>query len=158
MNSTQVSADLAAAIKSERAGVEALVGVLEAERHALSHGHTDGLAETASRKRELLLHIAHLGDARNRLLQRAGASPDRRGMESWLAAHGDEATRSAWHGFLEVAQKAHRLNKDNGVFVDAHMRANQHALQALMSAGAAVSTYGPGGRMSAMSSRTLASA
>ena len=158
MNPTQVSAELAAAIKSERAGVQALVEVLEAERNALSHGHTDSLAETASRKRELLLHIAHMGEVRNRLLERGGATADRRGMESWLAAHGDEATRTAWHAFLEVAHKAHRLNKDNGVFIDAHMRANQHALQALMSAGAAISTYGPGGRVNAMSSRTLASA
>ena len=49
---TQLSAQLAASIRSERAGVQALVEVLTVERNALGHGHTDSLTETASRKRE----------------------------------------------------------------------------------------------------------
>ena len=159
MSLTQVSAELAAAIKSERAGVQALVEVLEIERQALTEGHTDRLSETASRKRELLLHIAHTGEHRNRLLERMGLTADRRGVESWLKTGADRAAQAEWHAFLEIAQKAQRLNRDNGVFIDASMRANQHALQSLMSAGSAVSTYGPGGRsMSPVASRSLASA
>jgi flagella synthesis protein FlgN len=157
---TQVSVQLAASIRSERTGVQALVETLTVERNALAHGHTDSLAETASRKRELLLHIAHLGDQRTRLLERSGFAADRRGMDNWLVANDPAGVaRAEWNALLELTQKAHRLNKENGAFIDAGMRANQHALQALMSAGANASTYGASGRtVSSVGSRTLASA
>jgi flagellar biosynthesis/type III secretory pathway chaperone len=106
-----------------------------------------------------LLHVAHTGELRNRLLERMGLTADRRGMESWLKTGADAPAQAEWRAFLEIAQKAQRLNRDNGVLIDASMRANQHALQSLMSAGAATSTYGPGGRsMSPIASRALASA
>ena len=157
---TQVSVQLAASIRSERTGVQALVETLTVERNALANGHTDSLAETASRKRELLLHIAHLGDQRMRLLERSGFATDRRGMDNWLVANDPNGVaRAEWNALLELTQKAHRLNKENGAFIDAGMRANQHALQALMSAGAAASTYGASGRtVSSVQSRALASA
>lgn len=157
---TQLSAQLAASIRSERAGVQALVEVLTVERNALVHGLTDSLTETASRKRELLLHIAHLGDQRARLLARSGFAADRHGMENWLVANDPNAVaRTEWKALLELIQKAHRLNQENGAFIDAGMRANQHALQALMSAGASASTYGATGRAtSPVASRALASA
>lgn len=157
---SQISVQLAASIRSERTGVQALVEVLTVERNALAQGHTDRLTETASRKRELLLHIAHLGDQRTRLLERSGFSADRRGMENWLLANDPNGVaRAEWNALVELTQKAHRLNQENGAFIDAGMRANQHALQALMSAGAAASTYGASGRsLSPVSSRSLASA
>src|SRR4051812_13126784 len=144
---SQAAAQLAASIRSERAGVQALVEALTVERKALVDGHTDQLANTAVRKRELLLHIAHLGEQRNRVLERSGFAADRRGMENWLVANDSGGiARAEWNALLELSQQAHRLNKENGVFIDAGMRANQHALQALMNAGAAASTYGATGR------------
>jgi flagellar biosynthesis/type III secretory pathway chaperone len=152
-------ADLTAAVRSERVSVQALVEVLTEERQVLSTGDVDRLGDSAARKRELLLHIAHLGEQRNRLLERCGASADRRGMENLLAANpGAHEPRAEWEGLLEVAQKAHRLNQENGAFIDAGMRANQQALSVLMSAASA-GTYGPGGRaLNPLSSRSLASA
>ena len=157
---TQLAAQLAATIRSERAGVQALVEALTAERNALVNGHTDQLAETALRKRELLLHVAHLGDLRNRVLERSGFAADRRGMENWLVANDAAgAARAEWNALVELTRSAHRLNKENGAYIDAGMRANQHALQALMSAGAAASTYGATGRATnPYASRSLASA
>jgi flagella synthesis protein FlgN len=154
------SAELSAGIRSERAGIQALVEVLTDERAALSRGDTDHLADLASRKRELLLNIAHLGEQRNRLLERDGVTADRRGMESWLEAHDQGGTaRADWHALIELTHSAHRLNQENGVFIDAGMRSNQEALQALMSAGPVNETYGPGGRsMRPRLSRPLASA
>ena len=157
---SQPAAQLAALIRSERAGVQALVEALAIERDALAHGTTDGLAESAARKRELLLHVAHLGDQRTRMLERSGFAADRRGMENWLMANDPNGVaRAEWTSLLELTQKAHRLNQENGAFIDAGMHANQHALQALMSAGAAASTYGATGRaLSPVGSRSLASA
>jgi flagella synthesis protein FlgN len=157
---SQPSAQLAASIQSERAAIQALLEVLTAERETLKAGDTDSLTDTAPRKRELLLHIAHLGEQRNRLLERSGASADRRGMESWLQANDrDGVARGEWRALMELTQAAHRLNQENGAFIQAGMRANQQALQALMNASAAASTYGPGGRsVSPVASRTLASA
>ena len=151
--------DLAAAIRSERAGVEALVEVLAAERLALGLGDTDRLAEMAPRKRELLLHIAHLGEQRNRLLESCGASADRRGMERLLEANADAATsRLEWNALIELTQNAHRLNQENGAFIEAGMRANQQALAVLTSTAQPSGTYGPSGRSISFSSRSLASA
>jgi flagella synthesis protein FlgN len=151
---------LVTAIRSERAGIQALVDVLTEERNALREGQLDRLAEFAPRKRELLLHIAHLGEQRNRLLERAGVSADRRGMETWLVMHDAAGSvRADWQALLQLTQTAHALNQENGIYIDAGMRANQQALQALMSAGSANSTYGPGGRsVSPLGSRALASA
>ena len=157
---TQASAQFAATIRSERAGVQALVDALTVERNALTEGHTDRLAEIALRKRELLLHIAHLGDARSRVLERSGFPADRRGMDNWLVANDPTGTaRAEWNALLELTQKAHRLNKENGVYIAANLRANQHALQALMNAGRSSAIYGATGRaLSPYASRTLASA
>lgn len=157
---TKSPALLAAAMSSECAGIQALLDVLTHERSGLERGDTDSLAQTAARKRELLLHIAHVGEQRNRLLEASGVAADRRGMEAWLTANdASGAIRAQWNALLELARSAHRLNHENGIFIEAGMRANQQALQSLMSAGATTSTYGPGGRsVSPLSSRTLASA
>jgi flagella synthesis protein FlgN len=153
--------DLASALRSERVGVQALMEVLEAERQALASGDADRLTDTAPRKRELLLHIAHLGEQRNRLLERCGVTADRRGMERLLEANAHAGDcRGEWDALLEMSQKAHRLNQENGAYIEAGMRANQQALSVLTSAAASASgTYGPMGRsVSAFSSRTYASA
>ena len=152
-------ADLAAALRSERVSVQALVEVLTEERQLLAIGDVDRVGDIASRKRELLLHIGHLGGQRNRLLERCGASPDRRGMDSLLAANPNaHEPRAEWQALVEIAQKAHRLNQENGIFIEAGMRANQQALSLLVSASAP-GTYGPGGRtMNPLSPRSLASA
>ena len=150
---------LAAAVKSERGGVQALLETLAEERQLLGTGDADRLADTASRKRELLLQLAQLGDQRNRLLRRAGFSPDGQGMRALLdhpAAGGELQTE--WQLLIELTQRARRLNEENGIFIEAGMRANQQAFSTLVSA-ASGNTYGPGGRtVSPLSSRTLASA
>ena len=154
-------ADFSAAIRSERAGVEALVDTLVIERHALVSGETDRVADLAPRKRELLLHIAHMGEQRNRLLERCGFSTDRTGMERLLAANSAALdARAEWNALLEVTQKAHRLNQENGAFIEAGMRANQQALSVLTAAcRSTVGTYGATGRaMNNLGSRSLASA
>ena len=153
--------DLAGALRSERSGVQALVEVLSAERQALAAGDADRLADIAPRKRELLLHIAHLGEQRNRLLERCGVSADRAGMERLLDANGHASEcRDEWRALLEVTQQAHRLNQENGAHIEAGMRANQQALSVLTSAArSAAGTYGPGGRsVNPFGSRSYASA
>ena len=153
-------AELAATIKSERAGVEALVEELSAERQALVDGDADRVADRAPRKRELLLHIAHMGEARNRMLERCNVSADRKGMERLLATLApNDVIRSEWRGLIEITQRAHRLNHENGIFIDAGMRSNQQALAVLSSAASASGTYGAHGRaLNTLASRSLASA
>ena len=161
MNAKQPSsADLTAAVKSERAGVAALVEVLRAERSALEAGETDRVGDLAPRKRELLLHIAHTGEGRNRLLERCGATPDRRGMDRLLEANpGATECRTEWRALLDLTVEAQRLNHENGAYIDAHMRANQQALQVLASASRSAGTYSAAGRATnPLGSRSLASA
>ena len=153
-------AELAATLKSERDGVQALIEELSRERAALEAGNADVAADHAPRKRELLLHIAHMGEARNRMLERCGATPDRRGMERLLGTLSEtDAIRAEWRGLIEAAQLAQRLNHENGIFIDAGMRANQQALAVLASASSRSGTYGAHGRtVNSLSSRALAQA
>lgn len=155
----RASADIAAALAAERAGVEALVAVLTAEREALGAGHTDALEQSAPRKRELLIAIAQADEQRNRLLARIGAGSGRQSMEKWLAGDPQRTARENWHALLGLTERARRLNQDNGAFLNAEMHANQQALSALLAAARSTSVYGPGGRtLNPLSSRPLASA
>ena len=154
-------AEFSAALRSERAGVEALVEALAIERHALAAGETDRVADLAPRKRELLLHIAHMGESRNRLLERCGFPANRSGMERLLAANSAAVdARAEWTALLESTLKAHRLNQENGAFIEAGMRANQQALAVLTAACRPMGgTYSAAGRaVGALTSRSLASA
>lgn len=154
------SADIPAALAEERAGVEALVAVLAAEREALGAGETDRLETLAPRKRELLVAVAACEQRRARLLQRCVAGTGRKAMEAWLAANkAERGALESWRALLELAQRAQRLNLENGAFINAGMHANQQALSALLSAARSTSVYGPGGHtVNPLSSRPLASA
>ncbi len=159
MTSSFPAGALTAAIRSERAGVQALLEALTEERQLLTDGNTDLLTETGSRKRELLLDIGRLGDQRNRLLRQYGINPDSRGIRALL--DGPAATdelRAEWQLLVQTARQARQLNDANGFIIADSMRANQQALSVLLSAGS-TGTYGPGGRtMNPLSSRTLGSA
>ena len=146
-------------VRSERASLQALLETLANERQLLTTGDTDRLTDVGSRKRELLLQLAQLGEQRNRLLRKAGVSLDGRGMRALLDhATATDELRTEWGLLIEITQKAQQLNEENAVFIEAGMRSNQHALSVLISA-ASGNTYGPGGRtVNPLASRTLASA
>jgi flagellar biosynthesis/type III secretory pathway chaperone len=150
---------LAATLKSERAGMQALFEILTAERTLLESGQTDRLVEIADRKRGLLLHVANLGDYRKRLLEHAGVRADRSGFHAPPQVSDTfREARAEWQALVDLTEKARRLNNENGIHIEAGMRSNQHALSVLMSA-VPNSTYGPGGRTSnPLSSRPLTSA
>ena len=157
---TSSAAKLKADLQAERATIEALVAILEQEREALVQGHTDRLTPVVTRKRELLLHTAHLGEQRNRMLEQSGMSADRSGMERWLQVHDQNGIAQAeWRALITITKHAEELNRRNGIYIDASARANQQALQALLCACAAAGTYSSTGRaVNPLSSRSLASA
>jgi flagellar biosynthesis/type III secretory pathway chaperone len=136
--------------------MQALCDALVEERAVLASGESDRLTDIAARKRGLLLHVANLGEHRKRLLERAGYRADRAGIRDALL--GSAEVRPEWEALVDVTRKAHRLNQENGVHIEAGMRTNQHALSVLMSA-VPTPTYGPGGRASnPLSPRSLTSA
>jgi flagella synthesis protein FlgN len=150
---------LAATIKSERAGMQSLFGILTEERALLESGETDRLLQLAERKRGLLLHVANLGEHRKRLLEHAGVRADRAGLDATLNASADMGeARAEWQALLQLTEQARRLNQANGIHIEAGMRSNQQALSVL-TAAVPEPTYGPGGRTSnPLSSRPLTSA
>jgi flagellar biosynthesis/type III secretory pathway chaperone len=150
---------IAALVRAERAGVQALLEALSAERQLLAEGDTDRLTEIGVRKRELLLNIAQLGEQRNRLLHRQGVSSDSRSLRAFMNnTAATEELRAEWRMLLDTTEQARRLNDANGLIIEAGMRTNQQALSMLLSA-ASGGTYGPGGHTTnPLSSRSLASA
>ena len=150
---------LAAAIRSERAGVQALVHALTEERQLLTECNTDPLTEMGARKRALLLDIARLDDQRNRMLRQHGISAEGRGLGAVIdSPAATNEIRAEWQLLIETTRQARQLNEANGLIIADGMRANQQALSVLLSAGSA-GTYGPGGRtLNPLSSRTLGSA
>jgi len=133
----------------EVAALESFVAVLRREQDLLAAGDTERLLALIEEKTALANRLGALAQARETHLVRAGLNAGREGMESWLARHGTLAQRSTWDKLLKLATEARALNETNGRLIGLHMRHNQQAFAALMSATDRAMTYGPDGQQTA---------
>ncbi|MET0981258.1 MAG: flagellar protein FlgN [Telluria sp.] len=132
----------------EHERIEALVELMKQEQQFLVSADADGLAQLTPRKVALVQELAQLSRERHATLGRAGFAGSEAGMEPWLAAHGDEAARSAWTGLLARTAEAKELNRVNGMLINRQMAHNQTVLNALRTptGGADQSLYGAKGQ------------
>lgn len=130
---------------------QALLRLLKEEQAALVHGDVDLLFQLAARKSELLQTLGELGAERARALSASGHEDNTAGMNAWLEqTDADTETRAHWHGLLELAREAERMNRDNGILIDTLLRHNQQALSTLHQAASPDGKlYGPDGQISA---------
>lgn len=146
MNDDVTGAGFAVALQLERDAVKAFVAILQREQEALVEGEIERLEALGSCKAQTARQLADLAERRNRCLVSQGLTPDREGMEAWLANGSGAKAAAAWRDLLRQMQAARQLNRTNGEMIAARLRHNQQALAALQDAAGAASLYGPQGQ------------
>ena len=137
-----------ATLPLEHERIAALVELMKQEQQLLVAADADGLQELTPRKVALVQELAQLSRERHAALGGAGFTPAEAGMEPWLAAQGDAATRSAWSQLLALTSEAKELNRVNGMLINRQMAHNQTVLTALRTptASAESTLYGAKGQ------------
>jgi flagella synthesis protein FlgN len=137
-----------ATLPAEHERMTALVELMKQEQQFLVAADADGLAGITPRKVALVQELAQLSRERHGALGNACFLTSEAGMEPWLAAHGDEAARSAWTGLLALTAEAKELNRVNGMLINRQMAHNQTVLNALRTPAAApeATLYGAKGQ------------
>lgn len=139
--------------------IREFIALLQREQELLKTGDTEALLPLIETKTSLANRLAALAQGREGFLKRQGLAGGRAGMEVWLERHGNPAQRKAWQTLLELAAEARDLNITNGKLIGLHMRHNQQAFAALMSATDRAMTYGPDGQQTTgLGGRILGSA
>lgn len=133
-------------LEREAREAAAFVELLKKEQAMLVDGNVDGLLPLVDQKSAFTTRLGELGDARERIINGAGAGSGRSGMETYLARQpADKALRSRWETLLAVASEAQALNQTNGKLIRLHLQHNQQAMNTLLAAANQATTYGPDG-------------
>jgi flagella synthesis protein FlgN len=137
-----------ATLTFEHQRIDALVELMKQEQQLLVAADADALAELTPRKVALVQELAQLSRERHAALGNAGFAASEAGMEPWLAAHGDEAVRTAWSALLARTAEAKELNRVNGMLINRQMAHTQTVLNALRTptGGAESGLYGAKGQ------------
>lgn len=126
-----------ATLTSEHERIAALVDLMKQEQQLLVAADADALGELTPRKVALVQELAQLSRQRHGALGAAGFIAAEAGMEPWLAARGDDASRAAWSQLLAATAEAKELNRVNGMLLNRQMAHNQTVLNALRTPTAA---------------------
>jgi flagella synthesis protein FlgN len=151
----------AAVLEQERERVREFLELLEQEQAALVAGDHDDLMAFTEQKAARILDLRRISDARSRLLASHGLRADKDGMSAWIECHGDEPIRRLWGEIKTLAAQVRAANDINGALVAARLKHNQASIAALQTAARnGCGVYGPDGgtRLTASTTRALASA
>lgn len=143
-------------LEDESALLCGFIEILAQEQEALKRGDIDPLPELNARKTELVEKLNGCEAARNQQLAGAGHTPDRSGMNSWLAGLQDHTvTATRWERFLELAAEARRLNDLNGQLIALRLQATSDAISTLTAQARSTSLYGPDGQQTPSTGRRV---
>ncbi len=157
--STLAALSIDTLLAEERALVRAVLEALRAERQCLASVDADRLAEQAARKSGLFEQLTDAARRRQVALSTLGFTPDRPGMEAWIACQPNASSlQKEWQGLREDLEAAQDINRANGQLIEEHSRVNRQALGVLLQ-GSGRGVYGPDGRTSGLGTgRRLGSA
>lgn len=142
-----MSAAFVAAMEAERDLVRNFLEILRSEQEMLIKGEAECLPAIAQGKTELAVRLSQLAEQRNQHLLAQGLSPNRKGMEIWLAAYPDAAAAAlVWRELLTLAEAARQQNQANGMAIGIRLSHNRQALELLQSAARSASLYRPDGQ------------
>ncbi|SMG38512.1 flagella synthesis protein FlgN [Paraburkholderia susongensis] len=142
---------LVATLIEEYSTVEAFASILTLETKALAAvSPLEQLPAIVEKKTELIGVLAKLEAARDTQLAELGFPAGWSGME--LAASTDAQLATQWKLLQKAAERARRVNTNNGELIRVRMDYNQRALTALqVNVPRKVNLYGPDGRIPAHS-------
>lgn len=134
-------------LNAETEAWRTLHATLTAEEQALVEGDADRLPKLNTAKLQQLQAVSD--HARNRLadLQLAGFSPDRAGMDAWLAKLGQPELKTRWQQLGALEAETQAINRRVGALIDLRLGATRQALNVLIhaAAGASGGLYDPDG-------------
>ena len=138
------------ALDRQIAIAEDLGTLLGVERAAITGPSPDALAQSAADKVALLGTLERADAERQRAFAAAGIDA----LAATDAANLPGGIARRWHALRQLAAECRRANELNGYLI----RSRQHQVGQLLDAlrGGSPGTYGPNGRASTASTRTLA--
>ncbi|HEY3598457.1 MAG TPA: flagellar protein FlgN [Paraburkholderia sp.] len=135
-------------IIDEYATVEAFASLLFYEQKALAAvSPLELLPPIVEKKSAMADKLAMLERNREAQLSSLGLPAGKRGMD--LAAASDTRLNEHWSALQKSAERARRLNADNGLMIRTRMEYNRRILGVLRGTSEKSTTYGPDGRMPA---------
>ncbi|MBC8727087.1 MULTISPECIES: flagella synthesis protein FlgN [Paraburkholderia] len=142
---------LVATLIEEYSTVEAFASILTLETKALTAiSPLEQLPAIVEKKTELIGVLARLEAARDSHLAELGFPTGWSGME--LAASTDARVATQWKLLQKAADRARRVNTNNGELIRVRMDYNERALKALqVNVPRKTNLYGPDGRVPAYS-------
>jgi flagella synthesis protein FlgN len=150
---------LSTLLAEELRTLRAFIVLLQREQSLLQEGAAERLSGLVGDKSDLSGELGRLCAARDEQLAQLGYTPDRNGMDAWIASSSGVSGQSDWHELLRLAGEARFINETNGKLIALHLKSNQQALNVLMTAVDQALTYGPDGQQRASSAgRSLGSA
>jgi flagellar biosynthesis protein FlgN len=136
-------------LREERIVTQDFLALLQLEQECLLTGNADAIGAHIENKSACLRKLAGHAERRRRFLLARQLSPDRPGMEQWVANAGESAGIAAeWRQLLETTRLAREVNETNGSLIAARLRSNQQALAALTAAASGAGLYGRDGQAS----------
>ncbi len=147
MDTDHTARELGELIAQETRCAQRLLKSLEDEQTLIVCRDTDALARITSEKERDITELQTLAKARARLLQAAGRSPDRSGVEDYLRGCDPDGTLYARTRERDrVLSRCQRLNRINGGILELTRRGVEQALALLHHRATEDGTYGPAGR------------
>ncbi|MDP1672441.1 MAG: flagellar protein FlgN [Burkholderiales bacterium] len=140
----------AATLREERIATQGFLELLQLEQECLLTGDADAIGAHIENKSACLRKLAGYAERRCRFLLGQQLSPDRPGMEQWLANAGESAAIAAaeWQQLLEATRLAREVNETNGSLIAVRIQSNQQALAVLTAAASGAGLYGRDGQAS----------
>ncbi|HEU4853599.1 MAG TPA: flagellar protein FlgN [Telluria sp.] len=136
------------ALQNEHATMTVLLDLLKQEQEYLVSADTEALEQATPAKTDMVRQMAAATSERHQALSAAGFPGSDKGMESWLAANGDERAASLWNALIELTREAKEQNRVNGMLIARHLAHNQNLLNAMRqpASGPESAVYGPSGQ------------
>ncbi|NOQ81078.1 MAG: flagellar protein FlgN [Methylophaga sp.] len=135
-------------LQTELETVSQLLVLLKSERGALTESDAELMSEMSSQKQPLVVKLEQLGRQRETVLQVAGFSSGKEGLEAFISNQTiqDEQSLNTILGQLKIAAHNCRENNQvNGGIVNVNRQYLQQAMNILRGRDANPSSYGPGG-------------
>lgn len=125
---------LVAHLAAERGVWQSLLATMRDEEHALVEGDADRLTQLNPAKLAQLQSVAQHARNRHDRLLAAGLTPDRAGMDTWMARHGDAGYLAEWRQLCALEEEAQAMNQRIGALIEMRLGTTRQALNVLLHA------------------------
>jgi len=135
-------------LQAEQDTASQLLVLLKNERDALTESNADAMSDFSVKKQPLVVSLEQLGRQREAVLQAAGFSSGKDGLEAFVenqAQQDSQNLNSVLDSLRVIAQDCREHNQINGGIVNVNRQYLQKAMNILRGRDVNPSSYGPGG-------------